>query len=658
MWLDNQKLRNKIMLIVAAAFVGMALVCSVSLSNLNDELLEGRKVKVQHLTESAHAIVARYHAEAQAGRLSVEDAKQAAIADLKAIRYGSNDYFWINDMAPAMVMHPMKPELDGKPLADLKGPDGSRIFADMIAVVSKSGGGYYFYFWPKPGFDAPVRKISYVKGFAPWGWVVGTGIYLDDVDAAFRTKALQFAAITVVLTLVVIGISLLIARRVTEPLNGLAGAMKQLAAGDLDIPALALDRQDEVGAMSRALAVFRDAEAERRQLEAERRREQELKDRRQAAVETLTRDFNQGVKDVLGVVSASAQDLRTVAQEMSGVAEDTSSRSATVAAAAEQASANVQTVAAAAEQLAASESEISRQVGRSSQVAQEASAEAERITGIVGGLAEATRQIGDVVNLINDIASQTNLLALNATIEAARAGEAGKGFAVVANEVKNLANQTAKATDEITAQIAAVQGATDDAVRAISGIGRTIAEVNEAAAAIATAVEEQGAATREIARNVQEASQGTREVTTSIMHVSAGASQTGGKAAQVTATADQLINRAQELAGEVADFLDSLKTAGDRRQFERVAVSLSASIAFGAKTVSARLVDASVAGGQLDRDIGVAAGANVQLSVEGWPTIPARVITEAGGHTRLQFVVDADLRRRLGGILAGLAQAA
>lgn len=272
-------------------------------------------------------------------------------------------------------------------------------------------------------------------------------------------------------------------------------------------------------------------------------------------------DFEKSVGLVVESVSSAATELHASAEAMSHMASSTNERATSVAAATEQASSNVQTVAAAAEELSASVSEIGRQVARSSQIAQQAAADAERTNLTVEGLTEVARQVGEVVQLINDIASQTNLLALNATIEAARAGEAGKGFAVVANEVKSLANQTAKATEEITAQIAAMRSATGDAVGAIKAIGETIREMNGIAAAIASAVEEQGAATQEIARNIQEAAASAGEMASNIGGVTQAASETGVAAGQVLGTAGELATQSERLRTEVDRFLRSARVA-------------------------------------------------------------------------------------------------
>ncbi len=278
-------------------------------------------------------------------------------------------------------------------------------------------------------------------------------------------------------------------------------------------------------------------------------------------VDGLLRSFEVTTSTMVGAVASAATELQATAQSMSDNAGQTTQQATNVAAAAEEASVNVQTVASAAEELAASIAEISRQVEQSASIAGKAVEDAKRTDGVVQALAESAEKIGEVVGLISNIAGQTNLLALNATIEAARAGDAGKGFAVVASEVKNLAAQTAKATEDISRQIAQIQAVTKDAVGSIQGIGARIGEVSQIASAIAAAVEEQGAATQEIARNVQQAATGTGEVTSNITGVSAGANNTVAAASQVLDAAGELSRRAEQLRAEVGQFIAGVKAA-------------------------------------------------------------------------------------------------
>jgi methyl-accepting chemotaxis protein len=348
---------------------------------------------------------------------------------------------------------------------------------------------------------------------------------------------------------------------VARPVVGMTEAMARLAARDMTAVIPAVGQTDEIGRMAGAVQVFKENMIKAAEAAEREAAEQKAREARTRAVEALTDGFDKDVSLVLKTVASATTEMQQTANSMQATAEETSRQSTAVAAAAEQAATNVQTVASAAEELSSSIGEISRQVADSARIAGQAVTQAEKTNAQVAGLAEAAQKIGQVVQLINDIASQTNLLALNATIEAARAGEAGKGFAVVAAEVKSLANQTAKATEEITGQIQAIQGATRDSVVAIGDIGKTIADINQIAATIAAAVEEQGAATKEIARNVQQASSGTTEVTSNIGGVSQAAGETGAAATQVLGAAKDVARQSETLRAQVEKFLAAVKAA-------------------------------------------------------------------------------------------------
>ena len=381
-----------------------------------------------------------------------------------------------------------------------------------------------------------------------------------QMSGAARSLALDGAMMLVALVVTIVGF-LIVHRRVSSPIRRLTQVMRRLAEHDLTTELQYTDRTDEIGDMSRAVEVFKQSMIEADRVAAEQQTEQGRKERRQVVIEGFITAFDQSVTESLRSLASASTELQTTAQSMSVTAEQTSSKSTTVAAVSEEASTNVQTVAAATEQLSASINEISRQVAESTNIAGEAVVQAERTNTEVQALSDAAQRIGEVVKLISGIAGQTNLLALNATIEAARAGEAGKGFAVVASEVKSLSTQTAKATEEITAQVAAIQGATGSSVQAIQAIGGTIGRVNQIAAAIAAAVQQQGAATQEIARNVQQASAGTTEVSGHIASVSQAASETGSAAGEVLISAKGLARLSDALRDDVDRFVGNIRAA-------------------------------------------------------------------------------------------------
>jgi len=388
------------------------------------------------------------------------------------------------------------------------------------------------------------------------------GKRIKEQQAAEASSALMQALIgaffTIVMTLFVPVFSRIV---LFSPWEKLIAIMAQLAKGDAGAVVTGAQRGDEIGVMASTVQVFKDSMIEGNRLKEAQEEARRRSAERAAKMDALTREFEANVSGVVQAVASQASQLEGSAQSMNATAEETTKQASAVAAASEQSAVNVQTVASATEELSSSIAEISRQVSHSSRIAATAVSEAGKANDMIQGLLGASQKIGEVVALINDIADQTNLLALNATIEAARAGEAGKGFAVVAAEVKNLATQTAKATEEIGAQITGVQEATQDAVKAIGSIGKTINEIDQIATTIASAVQEQGAATQEIARNVEEAAKGTQEVSSNIGGVTHAANGTGAAANKVSVAAGALTGESSKLRNVVEQFLSGIKAA-------------------------------------------------------------------------------------------------
>ena len=461
---------------------------------------------------------------------------------LQSVKLGGKGFVFLADEDGTVLVHPdkglvLKP-LGTKPAiaqgTDLTSTDSERIVR--------------FY---------PISGLPSVK------WFVGISMDRAQVFAPLdHLRHSLMIGVSLALLFIMAVLGWLITSKIARPIGQITETMNKLAAGQANVDLPDSNRRDEIGAMGAALRVFRHNAQEKERLSAEQERAQAAAEaEKRSLLNGLVENFQRNVYRVVDQVGTSAEGMDRTATAMSSNAEQTNRQAQVVAQASEEVSSSIQTVASAAEQLTASIREIARQVDQSSLVTQTASEEAARTNEAMKSLADTSTRIGEVVSLINDIASQTNLLALNATIEAARAGEAGKGFAVVAGEVKHLANQTAKATDEIGTQIAAVQQATKEAVSSIGGIVGRIQEIHAIATAIASAVEEQSSATSEIARNVQEAATGTQNVSGNISGVTRSASETGSAAGQVLESARSLLKEATELKNVVGTFIEGVRAA-------------------------------------------------------------------------------------------------
>ncbi|MDG4717900.1 MULTISPECIES: methyl-accepting chemotaxis protein [Thalassospira] len=555
------KIQTKIMLLMGLIVAGLVLPTVFELKSLKTALIDERKGELQQATEILEGMFANLQVQVSQGEKSLTEAQTDALGLIQHLQYGKHGYFVILNASGKVLFHPFQADLVGKETDQVVDANGRHFLSEQAAVARNSQGGFVTYLWRKPEDASISSKLTYSRFFEPWGWVLTTGAYIDDIDQRFWNRALRDIFFAVGVLVIIASFGWLVGRGISDPIRQVTFAVNKLVAGDTADNLYIRDRKDEIGELCKALNVFRRNKLEADRLHLEQTATQRAQLAQSARIEGLVQEFQSTVEENLTVVQAAITQLRSAAGDMADQSDQATSQTELVAGETQKSVGNVGTVASASTQLTSAIKEIAQQVHRGSEIAQTGAEEAVLANRVFADLEGAVDAIGCVVQLIQGIAEKTNLLALNATIEAARAGRAGKGFSVVAAEVKTLSTQTTRATEDISNQIAHIQASTRSATSTVTMLSKRMSEISAISSVISAAVHEQDSATSEISRNMSEVEVGTQKILSSLEGLRKAAHLGRVDASEVWQAAENLNEKSTSLLTNIEEFLADVRAA-------------------------------------------------------------------------------------------------